>query len=197
MHHFANDGPRVFAAARRPLTSYNKRESSASSATTTTLLGPPSCSHPMQRGSNGALHLFVMPRAISPMMQVTVLRLFYLASFIRNRCRRIYALHIDSVISYISNTFRYHKILVFSCMSLVLIARAWRKLCMNIVAQYNRNSRFTEVQRSNASGFHFRKILKDFHTIFYRATAALGRSFHHKTECMFFPIKKRMLRRGE
>lgn len=55
----------------RPLTSYNKRESSASSATTTTLLGAPSCNHPMQRGSNGALHLHVMPRAISPMMQVT------------------------------------------------------------------------------------------------------------------------------
>lgn len=55
----------------RPLTSYNKRESSASSATTTTLLGPPTCNHPMQRGSNGALHLHVMPRAISPMMQVT------------------------------------------------------------------------------------------------------------------------------
>lgn len=54
----------------RPLTSYNKRESCASSATTTTLLGHPSSNYPSQRGSNGALHLYVMPRAISPLMQV-------------------------------------------------------------------------------------------------------------------------------
>lgn len=54
----------------RPLTSYNKRESCASSATTTTLLGPPSSNYVSQRGSNGALHLYAMPRAISPMMQV-------------------------------------------------------------------------------------------------------------------------------
>ncbi|XP_031631307.1 diuretic hormone receptor-like isoform X2 [Contarinia nasturtii] len=55
--------------SRRPLTSYNKRESCASSATTTTLLGPPSSNYASQRGSNGALHLYAMPRAISPLMQ--------------------------------------------------------------------------------------------------------------------------------
>lgn len=54
----------------RPLTSYNKRESCASSATTTTLLGPPPGNYISQRGSNGALHLYAMPRAISPLMQV-------------------------------------------------------------------------------------------------------------------------------
>lgn len=54
----------------RPLTSYNKRESCASSATTTTLLGPPPGNYLSQRGSNGALHLYSMPRAISPLMQV-------------------------------------------------------------------------------------------------------------------------------
>lgn len=56
----------------RPLTSYNKRESCASSATTTTLLGPPSSNYASQRGSNGALHLYAMPRAISPLMQVNL-----------------------------------------------------------------------------------------------------------------------------
>lgn len=64
----------VLAGFCRPLTSYNKRESCASSATTTTLLGPPS-SYASQRGSNGALHLYAMPRAISPLMQVSFSRL--------------------------------------------------------------------------------------------------------------------------
>lgn len=60
-----------FVTIFRPLTSYNKRESCASSATTTTLLGPPPGNNYLsQRGSNGALHLYSMPRAISPLMQV-------------------------------------------------------------------------------------------------------------------------------
>lgn len=60
----------VYFIRSRPLAAYGKRESCASSATTTTLLGPPNCNYISQRGSNGALHLHTMPRAISPLMQV-------------------------------------------------------------------------------------------------------------------------------
>lgn len=45
-----------------------KRESCASSATTTTLLGPHGCNQRI--GSNGALHMYAIPRTISPLMQV-------------------------------------------------------------------------------------------------------------------------------
>lgn len=47
-----------------------KRESCASSATTTTLLGPHSCNQRI--GSNGALHMYAIPRTISPLMQVQI-----------------------------------------------------------------------------------------------------------------------------
>lgn len=82
----------------RPLTSYNKRESCASSATTTTLLGPPPGNYLSQRGSNGALHLYAMPRAVSPLMQVNrlcnLIRAFGHAAF--HRQLRIRPLWIES-----------------------------------------------------------------------------------------------------
>lgn len=49
-----------------------KRESCASSATTTSLLGPPSGFS--YRGSNGALHVYSMPRAVSPIASVIISR---------------------------------------------------------------------------------------------------------------------------
>lgn len=51
-----------------------KRESCASSATTTTLLGVHSCNQRI--GSNGALHMYAIPRTISPLMQVKI-KLFF------------------------------------------------------------------------------------------------------------------------
>lgn len=51
-----------------PMHGNGKRESCTSSATTTTLLGPHGCNQRI--GSNGALHMYAIPRTISPLMQV-------------------------------------------------------------------------------------------------------------------------------
>lgn len=71
-----------------PLTSYGKRESCISSATTTTLLGPPTgtVSWSAQRGSNGTLQMYTMPRAISPLMQVSEFLFHSVWHFEEARC---------------------------------------------------------------------------------------------------------------
>lgn len=86
-----------------------KRESCASSATTTTLLGPHGCNQRI--GSNGALHMYAIPRTISPLMQVHILllillKIFILIYLILGRINREFSLRGILIIKYLYTLFK-------------------------------------------------------------------------------------------